>query len=492
MEIDADMKLDVLLNKYPFLVDFLAELSPEYRKLKSRVLRKTMAKVATLERVALMGNMELKHLLSEIARKVKEETNEDIIFQIEAISETEEPEPDKRQETLKEIIKGVHEGEDMEVLKKKFRDLIKDVTPSEISKMEQTLIDEGMPEEEVKRLCDVHVEIFKESLDKQEIPTIPPGHPVHTFMLENRAAEKIMDEIDGMLERLGDPPNENVFKDSIVGLGSLLSDLSKIDFHYLRKENQLFPMLEAHDVSGPSQVMWGIHDDVRAMLKKASEQLSKGEPTTIVKTLKELIPTTREMIYKEEHILFPMSLEQLTESEWQKVRSGEGEIGYSWVKPEGDWPSEVAVIYAGPSSEEESIEEGKIPLDTGNLSKEQINLMLTHLPVDLTFVDETDRVAYYSAGKERIFPRSPAIIGRHVQKCHPAKSVHIVEKIVGEFKAGTKDNAEFWLQMDDKVIYIRYFPVRDSEGNYKGTMEVSQDVTDIKKLEGEKRLLDWE
>lgn len=540
MKIDANTKLDVLLSRYPFLVDFLAELSPDLRQLKSRILRKTMAKVATLEKVASMGKIEVEQLMNEIAREVLEKANEVLVIKVEVFEEPfeepkepieeskehieepkepfeeprepieepkepfeepkepfEEPkeqlvESDKRQEVLKEIIRGVHEGEDMNVLKNKFRELIKDVDPSEISKMEQQLIDEGIPEEEVKRLCDVHVEIFKESLDKKEIPTAPPGHPVHTFMKENREAEKIMDEIEEMLKRLGDPPNETVFLDCRGGLGRLLESFAKIDYHYLRKENQLFPMLESHDVSGPSQVMWGIHDDVRTLLKKASELLSQEEPTALVKTLKELIPTTREMIYKEEHILFPMSLEQLSQSEWTKVRSGEEEIGYAWVEPEEKWPPEDFEMPKEVQILEIPVKEQKIPLATGALSKEQIDLILTHLPVDISFVDETDRVAYYSATKERIFPRSPAVIRRKVQKCHPSKSVDTVQKILNQFKAGYKDVAEFWLQLDGKFIHIRYFAVRDSEGIYKGTLEVSQDVTDIKKLEGENRLLDWE
>jgi DUF438 domain-containing protein len=493
MEINGNTKLDVLLKKYPFLIEFLAGLTPEFKKLKNPIMRKTMGKIATLDRVAAMGNFKLEDLMKKIADEVKEKASEDLVCVVDD-SPSEVLDPEMRQEILKEIIKGVHDGEDMGVLKEKFRMLIKDVDPSEISKMEQTLIDEGMPETEVKRLCDVHVEIFKEALEKQEIPEAPPGHPVHTFMQENRAAEKIMDEIEEMLKRLGDPPDETVFKDVMTGIQRQLENLAKIDSHYQRKENQLFPILEAHDISGPSQVMWGIHDDIRGLLKKASHELSSGEPTTFVKTLKELIPTTREMIYKEEHILFPMSLEQLTQSEWKKVRKGEGEIGYSWVKPEGIWPSDAL------SEEIEEIEaekvvdpdQKKVILNQGGLTREQVNLMLTHLPVDITFVDEDDRVGYYSAGKERIFPRSPAIIGRHVQNCHPPRSVHIVEKILQEFKSGNRDSSEFWLQMKGKVIHIRYYAVRDSEGNYKGTIEVSQDVTEIRKLEGEKRLLDWE
>jgi DUF438 domain-containing protein len=493
MEINGKTKLDVLLKKYPFLIDYLSGLAPEYKRLRNPIMRKTMGKIATLDRVAAMGNFKLEELMKMIADEVKSQAKEDLVCVVDDSSDA-ELDPEKRQEILKEIIKGVHDGVDMGVLKEKFRMLIKDVDPSEISKMEQTLIDEGMPETEVKRLCDVHVEIFKEALEKQEIPEAPQGHPVHTFMQENRAAEKIMDEIEGMLVRLGDPPDETVFKDVMTGIQRQLENLAKIDTHYQRKENQLFPMLEAHDISGPSQVMWGIHDDVRALLKKASAQLTEGEPTTFVKTLKELIPTTREMIYKEEHILFPMSLEQLTQSEWKKVRSGEGEIGYSWVKPEGIWPSESIPDGVGEVILEKVTDpdQKKVILNQGGLTREQVNLMLTHLPVDITFVDENDRVGYYSAGKERIFPRSPAIIGRHVQNCHPPRSVHIVEKILQEFKSGNRDSSEFWLQMKGRVIHIRYYAVRDSEGNYKGTIEVSQDVTEIQKLEGEKRLLDWE
>ncbi len=194
----------------------------------------------------------------------------------------------------------------------------------------------------------------------------------------------------------------------------------------------------------------------------------------------------RDMIYKEEHILYPMSLETLTESDWRKVKQGEEDIGYAWIKPNGEWLPQAE------EEEEGYVETEKIHLDTGYLSKDLINLMLTHLPVDLTLVDENNRVAYYSQGKERIFPRSPGIIGREVQRCHPPESVHIVNKILGEFKAGKKGMAEFWIQLSGRLIYITYFALRSPDGAYKGCLEVSQDVTGIRQLEGERRLLDWE
>jgi DUF438 domain-containing protein len=193
------------------------------------------------------------------------------------------------------------------------------------------------------------------------------------------------------------------------------------------------------------------------------------------------------MIYKEEHILFPMTLETLNDDDWAKVMSGEEEIGYAWIEPEKGWqPTSAAAqieVMAG--------KVGSLNLDTGQLTAEQVNLMLTHLPVDLSFVNENDEVIYYSNTEDRIFPRSPGIIGRKVQNCHPPKSIDMVEKILDEFKAGNKDTADFWIQMRGRFILIRYFALRDSKGAYKGCLEVSQDVTDIRSLQGQKRLLDW-
>jgi DUF438 domain-containing protein len=401
----------------------------------------------------------------------------------------------KRQEILKGIIKDLHAGENMEVLKQRFRRLIQGVEASEIAEIEQKLMDEGLPPEEIKRLCDVHVEIFKEALEEHERPQPPPGHPIHTFMKENRASEDIMSETSILIGRLGHPPDVDAFKEHRRELGSLIDRLSEINVHYTRKENQLFPMLEAHHFAGPSQVMWSIHDDIRGHLKQAREAFNQNNPSQTADSLKAAIQAIRDMIYKEEHILYPASLDMLSESEWIKVKQGESDIGFAWVVPDAGWPEEIREAPAEKQVEPVPVLEdlvGALGLDTGQLSLEQINLMLTHLPVDLTFVDENDRVEYYSEGPERIFPRSPAVIGREVRNCHPPKSVHIVNKILDAFKTGSRDTAEFWIELGGRFIYIRYFAVRDSEGYYRGTLEVSQDLTAIRKLEGQQRLLDWD
>lgn len=487
MELSPKTKIDDLLTAYPFLVEFLAEKSPKFKNLKNPIMRKTIGKVATLDHVASVGKMDLEEFLDDIAREVKEKAGETLTIRREASSPAEPlSDPKAREEALKGIIRDLHAGEDMEVLKGRFRELVQHVSPSEIANMEQKLIDEGLPETEVRRLCDVHVAVFKEALEKHEIPGAPPGHPVHTFMLENRASEQIMDQIEALLEQMGTPPDEETLKARHGEFMDLVDRLSEIHIHYLRKENQLFPLLEAHDISAPSQVMWGIHDEIRAQLKMARNQLSEMEAADGVASLKEVMAAIREMIYKEEHILYPMSLETLSDSEWSRVRKAEEEIGYAWIQPEAEWSPRRE-----PEERREPGEE-KIKLDTGFISRDLTNLMLTHLPVDLTLVDEEDRVAYYSKGKERIFPRSPGIIGRKVQRCHPPDSVHIVNRILDTFRTGQKDSARFWIQMGGKFILIQYFALRDSNGVYRGCLEVSQDVTEIRQLEGQRRLLDWD
>jgi DUF438 domain-containing protein len=497
MEINANTKIDDLLKEYPFLEDFLVTLSPKFKGLKNPIMRKTIGKVATLGKVAGIGGLNLDDFLAALTKEISRQTGKG------ATPEKSTPagsggaisDPEKKQAALKDIIRALHAGEDMAVLKQRFSELVKGVEATEIAKMEQALMDEGLPAEEIKRLCDVHVEIFKEALEERDRPDPPMGHPIHTFMKENRASEKIMSETSMLLGRIGHPPKPEAFKENSAALGALIDRLSEIDTHYSRKENQLFPMLEAHHFTGPSQVMWSIHDDIRAGLKQSREALAQSDADGTITPLKETIQAIRDMIYKEEHILYPASLDMLTDQEWVKVKRGEADIGFAWVVPDTGWPEDIIKEPEEVPPEPAEITEevaGALGLDTGRMTLEQINLMLTHLPVDLTFVDETDRVAYYSEGPERIFPRSSAIIGREVRNCHPPKSVHLVNQILDAFKSGSRDTAEFWIELGGKFIYIRYFAVRDGDGYYRGCLEVSQDLTRIRKLEGQQRLLDWE
>ncbi len=477
LNIDGSTKIGELMEKYPFLLDHLTDISPNYSKLKDPEMMQQMGQIATLEMISRMGGVELHDLIRALSSRIEKVTGE----KMEGVASMDAGSDEKLQ-ALKSIITDLHSGKSVEDVKQRFLDLATEVDSSEIARMEQELIEEGLPQEEIKKLCDVHVEVFKESLDRKDELDVPPGHPLHTFVKENRVLDGYLDVISNIMSGAG---KEGKISDGDrETLMNFMEYVGKVNLHYLRKENQLFPYLERYEVSGPSQVMWSLHDDIRGMMKDANVSIKAGDLKQIWDHLDIMIRTMKDMIYKEEKVLFPVSLEKLTDDEWGAVRSGEGEIGYAWVEPEEGF--EVAVT-------KEEVPGGKgVRLDEGYLTVEQLNFMLRTLPLDISFVDENEQVKYYSATDERIFPRSPAVIGREVKHCHPPKSVHVVQNILDEFKAGNKDVAEFWIQLGGKFIHIRYFAVRNGEGKFLGTLEVSQDITDIKKLEGNQRLLDWE
>lgn len=401
------------------------------------------------------------------------------------------PDRQARKEVLKTIIRDLHKGADAEGLRKRFSELIKDVSGAEIGAMEQELIEEGLPESEVRKLCDVHVQVFEDGLARQEAPRTPPGHPLHTLGLENRALEGLIARARKALSSIEDASGPSMKSGLIAGLEPLVESLFEVEKHYLKKENQLFPRLEAKGVSGPSKVMWSIHDDIRGHLKDFRRAVELGDPALVLKNGLGVLQEMSDMVDKEEKILFPMSLEMLDEQDWARVKEGEGELGYAWIAPGGEGGrGPEAIVRPSPAASAGS--GARVSLETGALTPEQINLMLVHLPVDVSFVDENDTVLYYSATRDRIFPRSPGVIGRKVQNCHPSKSLDTVNRILEAFKAGRRDEAEFWIEMGGKFIHIRYFALRDAERRYRGCLEVSQDVAGIRALQGQRRLLDWE
>jgi DUF438 domain-containing protein len=491
MKLTANTSLDELLEAYPFLLEFLVGYNPKFGLLKNKLMRATVGKMATMKQVAALGEVSLRTLLRDIAAEIENHTGEDMEF--EAGPEPGRTSDGEKLTELKEIIRDLHRDVPMEEVKKRFDELISDVEPTEIAAMEQQLISEGMPVEEIQRLSDVHVSLFKDALDVKDLVDAPPGHPLHTFAEENREFRKILGDLDLLLQQLQMDDTMEKLNELEGPLQKEMEALSKVEIHYQRKENQLFPFLEDHGIGGPPQVMWGRHDEIRALIKQAMQALESRDPGAFLEKGKECAQAVEDMIYKEEHILFPLSLETLDESDWIDIRKGESEIGYAFSPPAVNWP--ISVIHTEDPRDAGRDEEatGQLELDTGRLTPDQVNLMLKHLPLDMTFVDEDDRVRYYSAGKERIFPRSPGIIGRSVQKCHPPKSLDVVNRIVGEFKAGTRDEAAFWIEVEGgRLIHIRYFAVRDEDGAFRGTLEVSQDITEIKSIEGERRLLDWD
>jgi DUF438 domain-containing protein len=402
----------------------------------------------------------------------------------------------KRKEKIKSAIKRIHDGEPYEAVKAEFAEVLKAATPQEIADIEQALIAEGLPVEDIQFLCDVHVAMFRESLDDQAPEDMLPGHPVYTYRAENELAAIVLNDIHQTIRKLGDTPTKELVKK----LKGNIEKLMEFNSHYLRKENILFSYLEKVDFSGPSSVMWGIHDDIRkgwkGMLAEIGENkaLSKETVNKISGIFTEMENTMREMIYKEERILFPTALERLPAEDWLAMHAQEDEIGFSYVTRGSEWPpaeeKKKPTKTMIDKKTESEVSMTQFPLKTGDLTISQINMMLIHLPVDITYVDEHDEVRYFSETPERIFPRTAAIIGRKVQNCHPPQSMGKVQQILDDFKAGRRDTAEFWIQMKGMFINIRYFALRDEGGAYKGTLEVSQELTHLRSLEGEKRLLD--
>lgn len=482
MHISEKTNIHDLLEQYPYLEDFLGRRNSLYKNLKNPLMRNTIGRIASLEKVASRSGENVTELVEALEKEISLKGREGF----KTFVGKKYVDPDKKTR-LKDIIIALHEGEDPEKLKQQFADLVKGVTTTEIADLEQSLIDDGLPKREIRRLCDLHVAIFQESLDESKVPELAKGHPIHTFMLENRAAENISSRLKDLLGGLGNPPEISRIEESADQFKSLLTDLATINIHYTRKENQLFPLLEKNNVTGPTQIMWTIHDDIRGLLKGAKDDLRKNKLSTLPATVKDIIGQVAGMIYKEEHILFPMALDVLSEDDWQRVRHGEEAIGYAWIDP----PPKTRATEER-TNPARAASTGELVMQTGVLSLEQVNLLLTHLPVDISFVDENDKVAYYSDCPARVFPRSPAVIGRAVQNCHPAESVETVNTILNSFRKGEQRTAEFWITLGNTFLHIRYIAVYDQQGSYRGCLEVAQDVTTIRQLSGEKRLLDWE
>jgi DUF438 domain-containing protein len=411
-----------------------------------------------------------------------------------------------KQQKLQNIILKLHQGASVAEVKKEFATLIQGVSAAEVAQMEQALIDNGMPVEEIQHLCEVHVEVFKASLDKEKISSKVPGHPVQTMLDENKAARARLRALKKavLAWRFGLGQKEQVL--------AALDDMSKIIVHYTRKENQLFPYLEKKEFTGPSRVMWGKHDEIRALFKEAHSKVEQNDKSAI-SSLHPLAGKISRMIFMEEHILIPEAVRRLSDEEWAHIRIGEDAIGFAWIRPGAVYdpylvlagavtakpqpaaaiPESTAIPAVGATHHASPVPASDlVELATGKLPAGLLSAALATMPVDISIVDAQDKVVYYSDSPDRIFPRSPAVIGRAVQNCHPQKSVATVNRILDAFRKKEKTRARFWLEMGGRFILIEYRALYDAAGAYIGTLEFSQDLTELRTLQGQRRLLDWD
>jgi PAS domain S-box-containing protein len=397
-----------------------------------------------------------------------------------------------RKALLKHMILQLHEGIAPEDVRKQLVKLLSKIPYNEVVEVEQELIAEGLPETEVLRLCDVHTEALEGHIDLSGMKIAPPGHPVDTFKKENQELRKVIAKLQELFENAEElyrTVGAESYNNRVKGLFNSLMDVDK---HYRRKENLLFPFLERYGITGPPKVMWGKHDETRDLLKNALRALDLPAATADqmkLKTdlhLRQAAKAISDMIMKEEEILLPMTLDKLTESDWYEIYRQTNEIGYCLYDPDVEWkPEGITPVQTGRA------EGDAVKLPSGSFTVSELLALLNTMPVDITFVDKNDRVKYFSQGKERIFDRNRAIIGRDVRMCHPPSSVHVVEKILNDFKSGNETTAAFWIQMQGRFIHIEYFALRDPDGNYLGVLEVSQDLTEKRSLQGEQRILSY-
>jgi len=385
-------------------------------------------------------------------------------------------------------------GEAPDAVRPRLVRLLGQVPYGLVVEVEQELISEGLPADQVLELCDVHTQALEGAIDTSDAATAPPGHPVDVLRQENRALAWELEALGKVYEEIRGMDAEATAGAQIDQVRARFNALMDVDKHYQRKENLVFPKLEKHGVTGPPTVMWGKHDEARAALKGAIQALAEATEATAgeAEGLIDLVlapagEAVAGMIDKEEQILLPMCMDTLDEAEWYEIDRGSAEIGFCLYAPEERWQPEGVAVEA-----ETRADSQRVTFPTGALAPTEIEAILNTIPFDLTFVDADDKVRYFTAGRERIFARTKAIIGREVQYCHPPSSVATVQRILDDFRAGRQSRAAFWLELGGRFISIEYFAVRGTAGEYLGTLEVSQELTAKRALEGQQRLLSYD
>ncbi|WP_028263975.1 DUF438 domain-containing protein [Atopobium fossor] len=435
-------------------------------------------------------------------KTAEEATTKDFIFSKPASAA-------ERKVLLSSYLERLDKGESLDQVQKDFAAAFANVTGSEIAEAEQALIAGGTPVERVQQLCDVHASLFEGAISCAPLSGSPeekPGHPVHTMREENKKIIELITQVradieqtNAMSEDVRDPQLAQKIVDDI-------ELLAPVSIHYKRKEELLFPYLEKNDISGPSKVMWAKDDEVREALV-AARHSSERALLVPAKCFIQLVSTPltkavdgmESMVSKEENVLIPLSLETLTARDWTQIANEEEEYGWAFIAQPPKWRASAmdladAAVREMEKNRDTSTAEAqtattveKIKLSTGEFTAAQLDAVLNTIPLDITFVDADDKTRYFSHGDTRAFPRPMSCLGRDVYDCHPPRSQAMVHQVFDDFKSGARDSYEFWIHLHGKFLYIRYFAVRDQDGNYLGALETTQDIAPIQAIEGDNR-----
>lgn len=392
----------------------------------------------------------------------------------------------ERQQAILKILNFIQDGGELEEAKKMFQAAFDQVDVAEITAAERELIAQGLDPRKIQYLCNVHADVFKGNIkeNKENSEFGKPGHPVHTFKLENMVLKSLVN--DALLPDLA--KWEKGDKGVLSKLRQELKDLAKIHYHYARKETSMFPIMTKYGITAPPKVMWGVDDKIRKLIGQANLLISQKDinKAEVSKAIKETAHEVLEMIFKEEEIMLPMIDEVASEEDWGNVKNEEEQIGYTLIQKPMNWKPKEKPKNDGPLSIDK-LSSLALNFAEGSLNLEQLSAILGLLPFALTFIDENDKVAYFGGGAN-IFPHSKNAIGNSVYSCHLPESVPRVKKIFDDFHQGKKDKYEFWFKPRHmgRYLYLQYFAVRKDD-KYLGCLEVAQDVTDIRNWKTEKK-----
>jgi len=412
----------------------------------------------------------------------------------------------EKKEVIKKILRELHSGVSLEVLKERFQEVLKGISPMEIPLIEQELVREGVPIQEIIKLCDLHVALFRDFLVSRELEDVPRGHPLNLLLMENEYLLKKAEALNIYALSLSRATDEDEKKNLINHIRDLINDLRKIRAHYRKIQMLIFPYMEKRGISAVPRVLWAREDEIIVKLRGIVKLLESNDYIEISKKASEIANGISEIIFRENKILFPALWVLLSEGEWAAINDEANKIGWlvnmdvKWTPMEKPimpyevkgviseemlekLPQEMKImaLTGGVKPDEyELIRPGDLDLKTGFINLDELKSLFQSLPLEVTFADANDRVRFFSEGKfHKGFVRSKTILGRRIEYCHPPRLEAFIKKVLNELKSGTKDYEVFWTKMGDRIIRVMVVALRNDEGKYLGALEIVEDLTEV-------------
>ncbi|MGB9816371.1 MAG: DUF438 domain-containing protein [Desulfurococcaceae archaeon] len=421
---------------------------------------------------------------------------------------------ESKKEILKDVLRAIHSGISPSELKAKFRDVLANVSPIEIPLIEQELVKEGVSVNDILKLCDLHVELFREYLASRELQGVPRGHPVDLLMRENEWILKQAEALGVYAQALLNSSSLDELKQYMRSIQLILRELRKIRVHYRKVQMLIFPYLERRGIIAVPRVLWGREDQVITKLRQVALDLEKQGDNVdrnlvqqIVPRLMEVSSEIAELVFRENKILYPAVYALFSEGEWAAIAEIADEIGYIVEPGEKEWkpsskpvyPYELEVTVTReqldklPPEFRNAIEqrgiqpesyqirrEGDIELETGYLTPVEIEGIFRSLPLELTYADTSDHVRFFSESEiTGGFVRTKTILGRRIPFCHPPRLENYVMVNVEAIKKGQFKYREFWTRMGDRIIRVLIAPVKSRDGKLLGVLEIVEDLTEV-------------